>query len=129
MEVKQFTQGQFANAFEGSAAEFLKQATPAVPATPATPAAAPATPPKEESPTDPLIPNPTLDEGRDAATLLNQQPETDPDEPADPNADPAAAKAAAEAAKKQSGRPPVKKLDATTKEFVEGLIKEKKLFG
>lgn len=115
MEVTQFTQGQFAATFEGSAADLLAQplTTPVALVTP-TPAAAPA---------DPLKPANTLNPEEDANALLNkseEEPEKKEEE-VDENGKPKA--------KAKPGRPAVEKLDASTQSLISGLIKDKKLFG
>lgn len=130
MEVKQFSQGQFADTFEGSAADLMaslpKDATP--PTTTVTPPVIPGTPavdPKKEEVKDPLKSETTLDEGRDAAALLKGDETKGDDAPpgGTPPADDAAAKAAA-----KKGRP-VEKLDDGAKKLFNTLVSEKVLFG
>lgn len=121
MELKQFTQGEFANAFEGSAADFLKQTIPPVtaPAVPPTPTIVPPVPPVP----DPLKPDLTLDPEKDAAGLMAEQKSQDAVE--EPEEEPKSG----EPAKPKPGRPIVEKLDDSTKTLLTGLINDKKLFG
>lgn len=126
MEVKQFTQGQFADTFEGSAADFIKQLQTATPPPPANSDATPTVATPAVPVTDPLKPDMTLNPDQDATAAIaanNAKPEE-----VKPEEDAAAATAKAAEAKK-AGRPPVEKLDAATKQLVESLIADKKLFG
>lgn len=136
MEVKQFNMEQFADTFEGSAADFLKQAAtvkPAATQTPpaTTPPAAQTTPPATTN-NEPLQTNNTLNPEDDATKLLQQQQTGQEDEPETEEEKAAAAAAAAAqqaGAGKQKGGRPVEKLDDATKQFFNSLIEEKKLFG
>jgi len=124
MEIKQFTSQQFDNAFEGSAADLLKQVATAPAATPSTTTT---TPPADAD--DPLKPRPTLDPDKDAATLLQQQ-QTPPDEDEEDEKEPKEGDPKPDEGKgKQKGRPPVEKIDDGTRAIVNDLIKEGKLFG
>lgn len=131
MEVKQFTQGQFADTFEGSALDLLKQVATATPATATNSATAVAVP----ATTDPLKPETTLNPEQDAAKFLQQQQVTAITTDEEEDTEEAAATAAVEAAKiaaektKKAGRPPVEKLDDNTVKLVKSLIDDKKLFG
>lgn len=125
MEVKQFTQGQFADTFEGSALDLLKQTAAATPAT-ATPSAASTEPLKVEKVLDPEQDATKLLQEQAAAKKTEEETEEDPNAAATIAAD--AAKVAAEKAKK-AGRPPVEKLDDNTVKLVKSLIDDKKLFG
>lgn len=115
MEVKEFTQGAFTDTFEGSAADLIAKipATPAAPASPAAPA-----PPS----TDPLNPQPTLDAERDAAAVIQEGTDQEPEPGAEP------APAVPVDPKKTKGRP-VEKLDEPVRKLFSNLINEKVLFG
>lgn len=129
MEVKQFSQGQFANAFEGSAVDLIASLKDAPPPTPPAPGTSP-TPPVDttkKGDEDPLKPTTTLDEGRDAAALLaGDETKTDDETPPGDGKTPAETDAAK--AKAKAGRP-VEKLDEGTKKIFSTLVSEKVLFG
>lgn len=132
MEVKQFTQGAFTDAFDGSAADLLSRIIPAAPAAPAAPvatlppatAAAPTVPPVD----DPLKAKPTLDEGRDANDLLNADEADKKEKEAAALAAQTPEEQATAAAKAKKGRP-VEKLGEPVVTLFSNLIKEKVLFG
>lgn len=118
-EVKQFTQGDFANTFEGSATDFLQQLATQNPPPVATTTPPPATTAPVTTP--PLETNNTLKPEDDAAALLADKPEEESTEEQKIEE--------GKPAKPAKGRPPVEKLDASTQKLVSELINDKKLFG
>lgn len=126
-EIRQFTQGDFSQAFEGSAMDLLK-----VPVAPRT--QTPATPATPTTPTTVIVATPSPSTDQDASDLLTNQigpkdvvQKSEEEIEAEAQKAELEAKAATDA--KSKGRPPVVRLDESAQKLFNKLIADKHIFG